>query len=143
MGMPGSRKGKAPTANRAAPDEPTATPLEKHIKDELTSGVRRRLGLADCEATPTEIQRLVDSAAREVAASAHTTAVVWEVANLRSPNGSIGNIESKPADPTVLREAERLAAKKQALQLAGFSSDEAMRILVAEVTGRASHAPLA
>lgn len=141
--MPGSRKARTSTANRAAPDEPTVTPLEKHVKDELTSGVRRRLGLAEGEATPTEIQRLVDSAAREVAASSHTTAVVREVANLRSLNGSISSIESKPADPAVLREAERLAGKKQALQLAGFSSDEAMRILVAEVSGRASNAPLA
>jgi hypothetical protein len=137
--MSGSRRRRAPTASR----EPSASPLEKRIEDELTSGVRRRLGLAEGEAIPTEIQRLVDSAAREVVASSLATAVVREVTNLRSLNGSIGNVESKPADPAVVREAERLAGKKQALRLAGFSSDEAMRILVAEVTGRASHAPLA
>src|SRR3954453_11645754 len=130
MRMSGSRRGRAPTANRVAPDEPTATPLEKHIKEELASGVRRRLELAEGEAIPTQIQRLVDSAARELAASSHATAVVREVANLRSLNGSIGNIESKPTDPAVLREAERLAGKRQALRLAGFSSDDAMRILV-------------
>jgi len=36
----------------------------------------------------------------------------------------------------LLTEAEYLAAKKKALQAAGFSSDEAMRILVAEVSAR-------
>jgi hypothetical protein len=138
--MSGSRK-RGVSANQVAPEEPT-TPLEKRINDELTTGVRRRLALAEREAVPAEIQRLVDSAAREVAAGSLATAIVREVTNLRSLNGSIGNVDSKPADAAVLREAERLAGKKQALRLAGFSSDEAMRILVAEVTGRASHEPL-
>jgi hypothetical protein len=139
--MSGSRKRRV-SANHVAPEEPSATPLDKRINDELTTGVRRRLALAEREAVPAEIQRLVDSAAREVAAGSLATAVVREVTNLRSLNGSIGNVDSKPADAAVLREAERLAGKKQALRLAGFSSDEAMRILVAEVTGRASHEPL-
>src|SRR4051794_3196793 len=138
--MSGGRK-RGVSANQVAPEEPT-TPLEKRINDELTTGVRRRLALAEREAVPAEIQRLVDSAAREVAAGFLATAVVREVTNLRSLNGSIGNVDSKPADAAVLREAERLAGKRQALRLAGFSSDEAMRILVAEVTGRASHEPL-
>jgi hypothetical protein len=38
----------------------------------------------------------------------------------------------------LLHEAEYLAAKKKALQATGFLSEEAMRILVAEVAGGGS-----
>ena len=42
------------------------------------------------------------------------------------------------SDRPLLQEAEYLAAKKKALQAAGFSSEEAMRLLVAEVAGTGS-----
>jgi hypothetical protein len=43
----------------------------------------------------------------------------------------------------MLHEAERLAARKKALRIAGFSNEEAMQLLVAEVAaGVASQTPL-
>jgi len=115
--------------------------MENRVKQELTVGVKRRLGLGENERVPAEIQGVVDSAAREVVGNSVASAVVREVSKLRpsSLSGTSGS-EATPlsSDVALLREAEHLAAKKNALLVAGFSNDEAMRILVAEVAGRAS-----
>jgi hypothetical protein len=69
------------------------------------------------------------------------TALVREVTELRpsrlSGNSGPDAVGTLP-EVAVLREAERLAAKKKALRIAGFSNEEAMRLLVAEVAGLAS-----
>jgi hypothetical protein len=77
--------------------------------------------LAEQDGVPTEVQAFVDAAAREVAESSIANTVIEEVDN--------------DANQPLLREPEYLAAKKRALQAAGFSSDDAMRLLVAEVEG--------
>jgi len=118
--------------------------LEGNIRRDLTVAVKRRLGLAETERVPHEIQELVDSAAREVVEGSLASTVVQEVTKLRpSSLNSNGRSEAASVSPdrVLLHDAELLAAKKQALRVAGFSNDEAMRLLVAEVTGRASQAP--
>lgn len=103
--------------------------------------MKRRLGLGQNETLPSEIQGLVDSAAREVVGNSIATALGREVTSLRPPsfNEDGRSTEARTSSELALvEEAEHLAAKKRALQVAGFSNDEAMRILVAEVTGRAS-----
>jgi hypothetical protein len=76
-----------------------------------------------------------------VAGGAVESTLVQEVARLR-PVTLSGDARSEQrrgaSDPVLLQEAARLAAKRKALQVAGFSNDEAMRLLVAEVTGMAS-----
>lgn len=139
--MTASRRRKAATSSGGAASPTTAAPpLERRIKQDLTVGVKRRLGLSENEAVPAHIQGLVDSAAHEVAENSVATAVVREVTKLRPSLG--GNAGADPArassDLALLQEAEHLAAKKKALRVAGFSNDEAMRLLVAEITGRAS-----
>jgi hypothetical protein len=138
--MSASRRRKATTSSGGAANPTTAAPLERRIKQDLTVGVKRRLGLSENEPVPAHIQGLVDSAAHEVAENSVATAVVREVTKLRPSLG--GNAGADPArassDLALLQEAEHLAAKKKALRVAGFSNDEAMRLLVAEITGRAS-----
>jgi hypothetical protein len=139
--MSGSRRRKAATSSVNAASPTAAGPIERRVKQDLTEGVRRRLGLGENEAVPAHIQGLVDSAAHEVVENSAATAVVREVTKLRPAFG--GNAGTDPArtssDLALLQEAERLAAKKKALRVAGFTNDEAMRLLVAEITGRASN----
>ena len=139
--MSASRTRKAATRKSAPAAVTAVTPMENEIRRDIAAGVKRRLGLDDRERIPEEIQGLVDAAAREVAGNAISTAVVQSVSHLQpSPfSGSTASTAQQAAsDVAVLHEAERLAAKRKALRVAGFSNDEAMRLLVAEVTGLAS-----
>jgi hypothetical protein len=106
--------------------------------------MKRRLGLDERQNVPDEIQGVVDSVARELAESSISNAVIQEVGvvakRLSSSTGGVSGqaLRGTPvADLPLLQEAEYLAAKKKALQATGFSSEEAMRLLVAEVAGRA------
>jgi hypothetical protein len=127
---------------KPAATAPAATPpLESRVKEELAVGVKQELGLGEDELIPAHIQGLVDSAAHEVVENSASTALVREVKKLRTPSlgGSAGIDPARASrDRLFLQEAERLAAKRKALRVAGFSNEEAMRLLVAEITGRAS-----
>lgn len=130
-------------SSQGAPASPGATagPLENRIKEEVTAGMKQRLGLAESERIPAPVQDLVDSAARDAAENAVEIAVIREVEDVttrlaRGPGRSDGSKSpTTSSDVSLLKEAEQLAAKKKALEAAGFSSDEAMRILIAEVVG--------
>jgi hypothetical protein len=107
--------------------------------------MKQRLGLAENEKIPAEVQEIVDSAAREIAESTVATAVIREVENVArrlrpsSMNASGGAQAVTPAsDLPLLEEAKYLATRKKALEAMGFSSEEAMRIIVAEVAGGGS-----
>jgi hypothetical protein len=101
--------------------------------------MRRRLGLEESDKVPAEVQGRVDSAVREVAESAMATGVMRELENATTRlSGSWPRDKVVEADAKLLAEAEYLAAKKKALQAAGFSNDEAMQLLVAEVTAGGS-----
>lgn len=139
--MSASRRRK--TASRqvalAAPAA-TAGPLENRIKEEVTAGMKQRLGLSESETIPAPIQDLVDAAARDAAENAVEIAVIREVEDVttRLARGSPGTRSKSPtnlSDVSLLQDAEELAAKKKALEAAGFSSDEALRILIAEIAG--------
>jgi hypothetical protein len=137
--MPATRRRRA-AAPKVGSGPDTATPLENSIKQEVTARMKQRLGLAESERVPTEIQEIVDSAAREVAESSIAIAVIREVEDAAKRLGRLpidaGHREQAAttiSNLPLLQEAEYLAAKKKALQATGFSSEEAMRILVAEV----------
>ncbi len=121
---------------------PRAGPLENRIKKEVTTGMKQRLGLTQSETIPAAIQDLVDSAARDAAKNAVEIAVIREVEDVttrlaRGAPGNSGGSKSPTtfSDVSLLQDAEQLAAKKKALEGAGFSNEEAMRILIAEVAG--------
>jgi hypothetical protein len=114
--------------------------LENRIKEEVTAGMKQRLGLSESERIPAPIQDLVDAAARDAAENAVEIAVIREVEDVttRLARGSPGTRSKSPtnlSDVSLLQDAEELAAKKKALEAAGFSSDEALRILIAEIAG--------
>jgi hypothetical protein len=120
----------------------TAGPLENRIKQEVTAGMKQRLGLPERETIPAPIQDLVDSAARDAAENAIEIAVIREVeaattrlARVSPERYGRSQSPTNPSDMSLLHDAEQLAAKKKALEAAGFSGDEAMRILIAEVAG--------
>ena len=133
------------TASRQAGPAPPAAragPLENRIKKEVTTGMKQRLGLTESETIPAAIQDLVDSAARDAAKNAVEIAVIREVEDVttrlaRGAPGNSGGSRSPTtfSDVSLLQDAEQLAAKKKALEGAGFSNEEAMRILIAEVAG--------
>jgi hypothetical protein len=141
--MSGSRRRKATSraVGAAAPAEAQLAPLETRLRRDLTAGIKRRLGLRASEDVPAEVQGLVDSAAREIVGNSVASALVGEVTKLRPSRFSRSSgpdaVGTLP-EVSVLQEAERLAAKKKALRIAGFSNEEAMRLLVAEVAGLAS-----
>jgi hypothetical protein len=140
--MSANQKRRATTPRQRSSSEPSsATPLEKQLKREVTAAMKQRLGLAENENVPAKIQEIVDSAAREIAESSIANAVIQEVESVarrlgRNPEHVRNGARAvRTSDLPLLQEAEYLAAKKKALQATGFSSEEAMRILVAEVSG--------
>lgn len=146
--VPATRRTTKAAPRRVASASAAETPLESRLKQEITLAMKRRLGLDERDQVPAEIQGLVDSAAREVAEGSMATSVMHEVENVARRLGrgwprdevAEGVMDSSELD-SLLREAEYLAAKKKALQAAGFSSEEAMRILVADVGAGRSQRP--
>jgi hypothetical protein len=137
--MPATRTRKATPRRPAAPGPPAAGPLHKLIKDKVSARIRERLALSDRDAIPDAIQDLVDAAARDVTENAVEIAVIREVedaARYLRGSASSGAITTPP-DLVILQGAENLAVKRKALQGAGFSREEAMRILVAEISAGA------
>jgi hypothetical protein len=139
--MSGNNRRRKPVASSTGGRTESVGPLERQMREELGTAVTRRLGLNGRETIPTDVQELVDAAAHELAESSVVAAIFKEVTRVApqplgasSGSGTVG----APADQTLLRDAERLAAKRKALRIAGFSNDEAMRLLVAEVNGLAA-----
>jgi hypothetical protein len=119
-------------------------PLEKVIKDEVSARMRPRLGLHEREPIPEPIQSLVDAAARDVAENAVEIAVIHEVEetarNLARVSSAwpTSDVRTVSFDLDLLQDAEKLAAKSKALQGAGFTREEALRLLVAEISAGGS-----
>src|SRR5439155_1917475 len=78
--MSANRRRRA-DSKQVAPAVPAAAagPLESRIKEEVTAGMKQRLGLAESEKIPDPIQDLVDTAARDAAENAVGIAVIREV----------------------------------------------------------------
>jgi hypothetical protein len=135
---------EAATSNDAAPA--AAGPLVQRITREATVQMRTRLGLAERARLPDGIKHLIDAAARDIVESALEAAVAREVTGTaermarRSPEESNLSLleEGLSIRPShfsapLLAKAKALTAEKNALEAAGFSSEEAMQILVAEI----------
>lgn len=106
--------------------------------------MRPRLGLHEREPIPEPIQSLVDAAARDVAENAVEIAVIHEVEetarNLARVSSAwpTSDVRTVSFDLDLLQDAEKLAAKSKALQGAGFTREEALRLLVAEISAGGS-----
>lgn len=133
---------RAPSSRAAAVSPSTAGPLEKQINHEVSAKIRTRLRLRDRDPIPKAIQSLVDVAARNVAENAVEIAVIREVDQVtrhlaRDSSRAHSEVVPTSLDFVFLQDAERLATKSKALQGAGFSREEAMRLLVAEISAGA------
>ena len=142
------------TSSQAAP--PSAGPLVQSITREAAMQMRRRLGLAERARLPDGIKHMIETAARDTVETALEVAVGREVqatakrmvrdSRSRSNDGSAPSdlplldeglsLRSVDVSRPLLERAKRLAAEKHALEAAGFSGEEAMRILVAEIAAR-------
>jgi len=129
-----------------------AKALLDRITQEATARIRRRLSLAERARLPYGIKHLIDVAAMHVVEGAVEVAVTREVrgaavrlarASLRPDDASTPSdfallkeglsLRSSELSGPLLEEAKDLAAKKTALETVGFSSEEAMQILVAQI----------
>ena len=92
--------------------------------------MKQRLGLLQGEKIPAPVQNIVDSAARDAAENTIEIAVIREVerATTRLARATPSASSQSPttlSDVSLLQDAEDLAARKKALEAAGFSRDEA------------------
>lgn len=130
--------------------------LLDRITQEATARMRRRLSLAERARLPYGIKHLIDVAAMRVVEDAVEVAVTREVrgaavrlaraSQRRSDDTATPSdfslleeglsLRSSELSGPLLEEAKDLAAKKTALETVGFSSGEAMQILVAEIVAR-------
>src|SRR5262249_1490460 len=142
-----------PTPAAAGPTPAATGPLVQSITREVSRQMRMRLGLAERARLPDGIKHMIETAARDTVETGLTVAVGREVTatvqRMVRDSRSQSNDVSAPSDFPLLDEglsfrsvdvsrpllerAKGLAAEKHALEAAGFSSEEAMQILVAEI----------
>lgn len=126
--------------------------IEDSIRKDVTNQVGTQLGLAG--ALPAEVGKVIEAATKAAAAKSVelTIAQVTEDAARNVTRGSVldrfdGKIKvaaesidhisaSSDVDQVLKKRAELLAKKRKALVDAGFSNDEAMKILLADVNSR-------
>lgn len=134
---------------------PVADKLEADIKTAVEEKMRSRLGIKPSEGLPPEVTALARSAAETAAAKATELAVIQEAeeaarATVRgdvlkrfdtkvdlAARGMEHISKSSDVEDILKRRAELLARKKQALVDAGFTNDEAMQIVLADIAARA------
>lgn len=129
--------------------------LEDAIKKSVTTSMKDRLGLKANQSLPAEVQTLIQTAAKTAAESSLELAVVRDVEEIAADTarGAVLNrfdakvsvaqkglahiSKSDDVQKILKQRAEMLAAKKKALETAGFSRQEAMEILLADIAARA------
>jgi len=149
--MPTRRTNPGPVI--AAPP-PRIKKFEDEIGEAVEQRMRSRLGITANRKLPAEVDALIKSAAATAAGSTLETAVVRDVTEATNDlvRGSVlDRFDIKVADARVgldhiagsndvekilTRRAEMLATKKAALETAGFTSEEAMEILLADIAAR-------
>ncbi len=148
-------------ADRLRPilDRPLTAPavrvqrLEREIEKSVTQGMSERLGVA-ANALPAELKPVIANAAASAAARAIELSVVKDAeeavgdvtrGSLLSKFDSRVDLARKGLDHIVAstdvqrimkQRAQMLAEKKKALEDAGFSSEEAMDIVLADIAAR-------
>jgi hypothetical protein len=128
--------------------------IEEEIKQTVESRMRERLGIPPRQSLPDEVETLVASAAATAAQRSIELGVsrdVEEIATDISRGSLLNRFDAKvdlarkgldhiaasdDVHEIMKRRADMLAAKKEALEAAGFSSQEAMDILLADIAAR-------
>jgi hypothetical protein len=131
----------------------TIKSVEDTIRKDVESTVKKQLALSG--ALPVDVKEVIDSAARAAAATSIELAVTRateEAATdigrmtlldrfddkIKVAAGSLTHIsQSGDVDQILERRSELLAKKRAALVAAGFSDDQAMQVLLADIAARA------
>ena len=128
--------------------------LQERIRQEVEKRMRTRLGLSPAQPLPSEVSTLIKNTADSAARKAVEMAVVRdaEATAKETARGvmfeSFGDkvsaarkgidfiAQSGDVSGILKRRAELLFAKRKALQDAGFSTEEAMNILLTDIAAR-------
>jgi hypothetical protein len=145
---------------RSSPPRPRATgdlapELTSRIREGVTRSVRKRLGLGANAPLPASLTAVIDQTVRDASRKAIELGVTKDaeqaagdasrrvvldgfVDKVSAAREGIEIIQRSEDVQLILRKrAELLWAKKRALETAGFSAEDAMRILLAELGPRA------
>ena len=127
--------------------------IEEDINDVVSKGLGQRLNVAP-GALPQELKDVIASTSAAAAQRAVELAVTQDVNEAvggvtrgsvlnrfdarvdRAKQGLVHISESNDVKEIMRKRAEMLAEKKKALETAGFSSDEAMEIVLADIAAR-------
>lgn len=128
--------------------------VEDDINEAVTARMRERLGIASEQPLPADVKTLIGTAATTAAQRSIELAVTRDVEEISTDvaRGSLLSrfdakvdlarkgldhiVQSDDVHEIMKRRADMLAAKKEALEAAGFSSQEAMDILLADIAAR-------
>ena len=140
----------------AAPPRPSVRVpvIEKAIKQAVTTRMRQRLGIAANKPLPSEVDALVAAAAATAAQNALDLSLTRDMDEASTDVARGGVLDrfdvkvdlagqaldhiagSGDVQKILKRRADMLAAKKKALETVGFSPQEAMDILLADIAAR-------
>jgi hypothetical protein len=128
--------------------------VEKDIRKSVEKSMKERLGLTGNQKIPADVTALINSASAAAASKALELQVMTE-AESAAKDFATGDVLSRFTDKAKLAEqglvhisssnevaqilkkrAELLAAKKKALETAGFTASEAMSIVLADIAAR-------
>jgi len=128
--------------------------LETDIDKALTKTMKQRLGLKANQKLPDDVQATIKAAAASASQASIENAIVRgasEIATDTARGSVLDRFDSKvdlaragldhiagstDVKKILARRAEMLALKKQSLEKAGFTTDEAMEILLADIAAR-------
>ncbi len=128
--------------------------LEADIDKSLTKTMKDRLGLKSNQKLPADVQATIKAAAASASQASIENAIVREASEIATgaARGSVLDrfdlkvdvaragldhiAGSNDVKKILARRAEMLALKKQTLEAAGFTTEEAMEILLADIAAR-------
>jgi hypothetical protein len=128
--------------------------LETDIDKSITKVMKQRLGLKTNQKLPADVQATIKAAAASASQASIENAIVREASEIATgaARGSVLDrfdlkvdvaragldhiAGSNDVKKILARRAEMLATKKQTLEKAGFTTEEAMQILLADIAAR-------
>jgi translation initiation factor 2 alpha subunit (eIF-2alpha) len=128
--------------------------LETEIDKSITKVMKQRLGLRSNQKLPEDVQATIRAAAATATQASLENAIVREASELATGtargsvldrfdvkvNAARAGLDhiagSSDVKKILTRRAEMLAMKKQTLEKAGFTTEEAMEIILADIAAR-------
>lgn len=145
---------------RALPGRVTTAPelrvakLEQEIDQSVSKAMKKRLGLRSNQKLPADVQATIKAAAASASQASLENAIVREASELAADKARGSVLDrfdlkvdlarvgldhiagSSDVTKILTRRAEMLATKKRTLEKAGFTTEDAMRIVLADIAAR-------